>query len=154
MLRILHLTTRSAGASPPGEAKEIRAQGDVMNKTHNPSLTAISKHLRRNMTPEERHLWYDFLKKLPLTIHRQKVIGRYIADFYCAEGKIVIEVDGSQHYTDEGKEYDENRTYVINQFNVRVIRFSNHDINTNFQSVCMEIDKVVSEILNIERYFE
>lgn len=73
-----------------------------MNKTHNKKLTKNSQTLRRNMTKEERHLWYDFIKKLPVTFHRQKVINNYIVDFYCASAKIVIELDGSQHYFDEG----------------------------------------------------
>ena len=68
-----------------------------MNKTCNSKLTNISKVLRKNMTREEKHLWYDFLKKLPVTVNRQKVIGSYVADFYCASAKLVIELDGSQH---------------------------------------------------------
>ena len=76
-----------------------------MNKTNNPNLTEYSKKLRREMTKEERHLWYDFLKPLPFTFHRQKVIGSYIVDFYCAKAKLVIELDGSQHYEDAGRGY-------------------------------------------------
>jgi len=71
-----------------------------MNKTNNSKLTGNAKTLRKNMTKEERHLWYDFLKTLPLTVNRQKVIGNYIVDFYIASSKIVIELDGSQHYKD------------------------------------------------------
>ena len=115
-----------------------------MNKTHNPSLTAISKHLRRNMTPEDRHLWYDFLKKLPLTIHRQKVIGRYIADFYCAEGKIVIEVDGSQHYTEKGAAHDKERSEFLNAIGIKVLRYTNLEIQNCFESVCADIEKHLS----------
>ena len=66
-----------------------------MNENNNPELTHIAQNLRKNMTKEERHLWYDFLKKLPITIQRQKVIGQYIVDFYCASAKLVIEIDGS-----------------------------------------------------------
>jgi len=69
-----------------------------MNKKHNPNLTRLSRRLRREMTREERHLWYDFLKGLPVTIQRQKLIDPYVVDFYCASAKLVIEIDGSQHY--------------------------------------------------------
>lgn len=80
-----------------------------MNKTNNPKLTANAQELRKNMTKEERHLWYNFLKELPITINRQKVIGNYIVDFYCADAKVVIELDGSQHFEEHGKEYDAKR---------------------------------------------
>ena len=58
------------------------------------------------MTKEERHLWYDFLKQMPMNFKRQKVIGSDIVDFYCAAAKLAIELDGSQHYDDEGKTKD------------------------------------------------
>ena len=77
-----------------------------MNTTHNGKLTANAKTLRKHMTKEERHLWYDFLKTLPIMVHRQKVIGNYIVDFYIAEAKIVIELDGSQHFDVEGQQVD------------------------------------------------
>ena len=77
-----------------------------MNPYHNPKLDHIAKTLRRNMTKEERHLWYDFLKQLPITVHRQKVIGQYIVEFYIAEAKLVIELDGSQHFEPESLEED------------------------------------------------
>lgn len=81
----------------------------AMNETNNKQLTGNAQNLRKNMTPEERHLWYDFLKNLPVTINKQKVIGRYIVDFYCARAKIAVEVDGSQHYSSDGKAYDKER---------------------------------------------
>jgi len=85
-----------------------------MNKTNNPKLTGNAKALRKNMTKEEKHLWYDFLKTLPVTVNRQKVIGNYIVDFYIATSKIVIEIDGSQHYEDSGIENDAKRdTYKV-----------------------------------------
>jgi very-short-patch-repair endonuclease len=73
-----------------------------MNTYYNKNLISNSKILRKNMTKEERKLWYQFLKKLPLTVHRQKIINNYIVDFYCAQAKIVIELDGSQHYEEKG----------------------------------------------------
>ena len=112
-----------------------------MNKTNNPNLTEYSKKLRREMTKEERHLWYDFLKPLPFTFHRQKVIGSYIVDFYCAKAKLVIELDGSQHYEDAGRGYDQNRDAYLQSLVLAVLRFSNLDIAKNFSGVCTEILK-------------
>ena len=109
-----------------------------------------SRELRKNMTEQEKRLWFCFLKEYPIKIYRQRVIGNYIADFYCSKAKIVIEIDGSQHYSDEGLNYDENRTNAINDFGIEVIRFSNYDVNTNFEGVCMEIDKVISGKMGID----
>ena len=99
------------------------------------------------MTREERHLWYDFLKQLPLTVNRQKVIGSYIADFYCAKAGLIVEIDGSQHYTDKGKKKDDFRTEVLEGYDLKVIRFSNSQINTNFRGVCEYIDAAVKASL-------
>ena len=110
-----------------------------MNKTNNSKLTGNAKTLRKNMTKEERHLWYDFLKNLPITINRQKVIGNYIVDFYIASSKIVIELDGSQHYEDSGIENDTKRDEFLYSLGIRVLRYSNLDINQRFESVCEDI---------------
>ena len=110
-----------------------------MNEKSNKYLTDISQTLRKSMTPEEKHLWYDFLKHLPLTINRQKVIGQYVVDFYCANAKIVIELDGSQHYTESAMKKDEKRDKFLNEFGITVLRYSNYDINTNFKGVCNDI---------------
>lgn len=118
---------------------------------YNSKLKEKAKYLRRNMTEQEKRLWFCFLKEYPVKFVSQRAIGNYIADFYCSKAKLVIEVDGSQHYTHEGMDYDENRTYVINQFGVEVIRFSNYDINENFEGVCTEIDRVVSDRTGLPR---
>ena len=110
-----------------------------MNKTNNPQLTKNAKVLRKNMTKEERHLWYDFFKTLPITVNRQKVIGNYIVDFYCANAKIVIELDGSQHYENKGLETDKKRDEYLTDLGITVLRYSNLDINKNFQGVCTDI---------------
>jgi very-short-patch-repair endonuclease len=110
-----------------------------MKKKHNPKLTKLSQRLRREMTQEERHLWYDFLKGLPVTINRQKVIGSYIVDFYSASAKLVIEIDGSQHYEKEGIEADTIRDAYLNSRGLTVKRYSNRDINIDFESVCEDI---------------
>ena len=96
--------------------------------------------LRRNMTPEEKHLWYDFLRKLPVIVHRQKVIGRYIVDFYCPKAKLVIELDGAQHFTEEGHEQDRIRdAFLIEEKELMVLRFPNSRIKKEFGRVCDEI---------------
>ena len=110
-----------------------------MNKTKNKKLTPNAKTLRKNMTKEERHLWYDFLKDLPVTINRQKVIGEYIVDFYCATAKLVIELDGSQHYEQSGKEQDKIRDEYLTSLGIKVLRYSNLDVNRNFEGVCSDI---------------
>ena len=110
-----------------------------MNKTNNSKLTRNAKLLRKNMTKEERHLWYDFLKAIPLTVNRQKVIGNYIVDFYIAASKIVIEIDGSQHYEGNGIENDARRDEYLNSLGIKVLRYSNLDINQRFESVCEDI---------------
>ena len=102
-------------------------------------LKSRSQDLRKNMTKEERKLWYDCLRKLPIDFHRQKMIGNYILDFYCAAHKIAIEVDGSQHYESDALDYDIKRTEYLNRIGITVLRYSNHDINTNFDGVCNDI---------------
>ena len=115
-----------------------------MNKTNNPKLKTNAQELRKNMTKEERHLWYNFLKDLPITINRQKVIGNFIVDFYCAQAKLVIELDGSQHFEDKGIEYDAKRDEYLKSLGIKVLRYSNYDVNINFYGVCTDIMKHVS----------
>ena len=110
-----------------------------MNPFSNYKLTNNARKLRKSMTKEERHLWYDFLKGLPLTIHRQKVIGQYIVDFYIADAKLVIELDGSQHYENEGVEKDTERDDYLRSAGITVLRYANSDINRDFQGVCEDI---------------
>lgn len=95
------------------------------------------------MTDEEKHLWYDFLKNLPVSFNRQKVIGKYIVDFYCAKSKLVIEIDGSQHYDDEGLEKDKQRDKYLQSLGLTVIRYTNLDINLRFEDVCRDIYKML-----------
>ena len=104
-----------------------------------------SQTLRKNMTKEERHLWYDFLRDYPVRFLRQKVIDNYIVDFYCSKAKLIIEIDGSQHYTEEGVKKDEFRTEILEGYDLKIIRFTNRQINVNFRGVCAYIDKVVKD---------
>ena len=111
----------------------------------NKELLTPAKNLRKSMTRHEKHLWYDFLRYYPAKIYKQRIIDNFIADFYCHQARLVIELDGSQHYTDEGKEYDDKRTEVFKKYDIKVIRFSNKDIDENFEGVCYVIDKTIKE---------
>lgn len=102
----------------------------------NPS---VPNSLRKNMTPEEWHLWYDFLKNLPVTVRRQKPLGRYIVDFYVASANLVIEIDGGQHYHGEGKSLDLIRDTYLQKRGLQILRYSNLEINRNFSAVCRDI---------------
>ena len=93
------------------------------------------------MTRQEKHLWYDFLQNYPIKIYKQRIIDDFIADFYCHQARLVIELDGLQHYTYEGRSYDEARTAVLEKYGLCVIRFSNKDIDERFMGVCDMIDK-------------
>jgi very-short-patch-repair endonuclease len=110
-----------------------------MNKNQNSKLTPNTQKLRREMTKEERHLWFDFLKKLPVTINRQKVIGPYIVDFYCASAKLVVELDGSQHFNEEGAKADSDRDTYLRNLGPTVKRYANNEINQDFVLVCNDI---------------
>ena len=116
-----------------------------MERKHNKKLVPLAKSLRKNMTKEERHLWYDFLKTLPIIVNRQKVIGNYIVDFYCHQAKLVVELDGSQHFSKENQEKDWLRTAYLESLGLKVLRFSNLDIHRRFRSVCEMIDLTVKE---------
>lgn len=105
----------------------------------NDRLTPLAQKLRKNMTKEERHLWYDFLKGLPVTFNRQKVIGPYIVDFFCASAKLVIELDGSQHYEGKGIKTDMERDRYLNNLGLTVKRYSNNEVNEDFEAVCSDI---------------
>ena len=111
----------------------------------NNQLLDRAKELRREMTPQERKLWYCFLRRYPVKIYKQRIIDSFIADFYCASARLVIEVDGSQHYTEDGMAYDTARTKCLEKYDSKVIRFSNREIDRKFQAVCNEIDKNIQE---------
>ena len=110
-----------------------------MNRTNNSGLTGNAKNLRKNMTKEERRLWYDFLKCMSVTVNRQKVIGKYIVDFYIASYKLVIELDGSQHYEEDNMKKDIHRDEYLKNLGIKVLRYTNSDINQNFDGVCQDI---------------
>ena len=119
-----------------------------MQRKHNNNLTNIAKTLRKNMTKEERHLWYDFLRSYPVRFLRQKVIDNYVVDFYCHKARLIIEIDGSQHYESQGLLKDKIRTEKIENRNLYVIRIPNNEINNNFQGVCEYIDSIVNKLIS------
>ena len=110
-----------------------------MNKIYNEKLINNSRNLRKNMTPEEKHLWYDFLKDLDITVHRQKVILDYIVDFYIPSSKIVIELDGSQHYEKENRKSDFERDLNLKTEGIKVLRYTNFQVKNDFENVCKDI---------------
>lgn len=109
---------------------------------HNAQIVSLAKNLRKGMTKEEKHLWYDFLRMHSARFSRQKVLGNFIADFYSAKAALVIEIDGSQHYTTESQLQDTQRTTYLENYGLKVIRIPNNQINQNFEGVC--------EYLNLE----
>ena len=119
-----------------------------MQSKHNPQLVPLAKQLRKEMTKEERHLWYDFLRSYPVRFSRQKVLGKYIVDFYSAQAKLVIELDGSQHYESAGMESDAQRTAFLQGYGLTVIRIPNNEVIRNFRGVCEYIDAAVKRSLS------
>ena len=117
-----------------------------MYNPRNNQLTELARNLRRNMTREERHLWYDFLSLCHPRFRRQEIIGNYIADFYCHEARLVIELDGSQHMQPENQAYDAMRTAYFQSLNIRVLRYNNTDIIRNFSGVCEHILLTLKEL--------
>ena len=119
-----------------------------MQLKHNKQLVPLAKQLRKEMTKEERHLWYDFLRSYPVRFSRQKVLGKYIADFYSAQAKLVIELDGSRHYEKDNVEKDAERTAFLEGYGLRVIGIPNNEVSRNFRGVCEHIDAAVRQSLS------
>ena len=103
--------------------------------------------LRKNMTPQEKHLWYDFLRSHTPQFYRQKTVLRYILDFYCPKVRLAVELDGSQHYEEGQKQYDEKRTEKLKKLGIFVLRFTNKEVDVNFRGVCARIDVCVKELM-------
>ena len=119
-----------------------------MQRKYNKQLVPLAKQLRKEMTKEERHLWYDFLRYYPVRFSRQKVLGKYIADFYSAEAKLVIELDGSQHYEADQVRKDTVRTAFLEGYGLTILRIPNNEIFRNFRGVCEYIDAAVKQSLS------
>ena len=119
-----------------------------MHSKHNKQLVPLAKRLRKEMTKEERHIWYDFLRSYPVRFSRQKVLGKYIADFNSAEAKLVIELDGSQHYEPSCVQKDDDRIAFLKGYSLTVIRIPNNEISRIFRGVCEYIDAAVKQSLS------
>ena len=115
---------------------------------YNGKNIVLAKNLRKNATKQEKHLWYDFLKDYAIKFQRQKTIGEYIVDFYCPSLKVAIEIDGRQHYSKQGFEYDKFRTEEINKQGVRIIRITNEQIDKDFTCICEYLDTEIQKIKN------
>lgn len=116
----------------------------------NDAMLARARELRKEMTKQERHLWFDFLRNFRVKIYKQRIIESYIVDFYCPAAKLIIEVDGAQHYSEEGREYDKQRTECFEKYGLKVIRFTNREIDREFEGAALmianEIDKRIKQL--------
>jgi very-short-patch-repair endonuclease len=110
---------------------------------YNPALIPRAKELRKNMTPAERKLWHQYLRTFQFKVYRQRPIDYFIVDFYCPSLKLVIEVDGESHYTDEGKDYDQERTQRLEGYGIKVARYTNQQVLNEFEDVCDEIQRMI-----------
>ena len=119
-----------------------------MDRKHNKNIVPTARMLRINMTKEEKHLWYDFLRQHPVKFLRQKVLGNYIVDFYSASAKLVIELDGAQHYSEQGIAHDAERTAYLENYGLTVLRVPNDKINYHFRETCEYIDNFIAQRLN------
>ena len=121
-----------------------------MSLSYNPKSIPLSKALRKAMTPQERKLWYCFLRRSPIRFQRQKPVSEYILDFYCAKAKLAIELDGSQHRLPNGLVRDEQRTQALHALGIHLIRFSNQQVDAEFEEVCRHIGVALNEALLCE----
>jgi very-short-patch-repair endonuclease len=116
---------------------------------YNKKLTPNARSLRKEMTPQERRLWYDFLRNYPVKFYRQRVIANFIVDFYCSKAKLVVELDGSQHFTADAQIYDKERTEILESLDLKVIRFSNAEVDENFNGVCTIIIETLATRIQV-----
>ena len=114
-----------------------------MSLSYDAKLIGRAKALRKDPTPQERRLWYDFLRAYPVRFQRQRVIDSYIVDFYCHKARLVIEIDGSQHATPSGAAHDADRARILRNNDLAILRFTNYEIDRHFQAVCQTIDRAV-----------
>lgn len=120
-------------------------------KDYNKQNIPLARELRKNMTPWERKLWYEFLRGYPVRFQRQKAIGDFIADFYCARAQLVLELDGGGHYTADQTEKDRQRTIALEAMDLKVVRICNSDIDQHFKEVCEWIDSTVKIWMQMHR---
>ena len=142
-------TSRTPLVSPSGRGGRAQRgrRGETMPIPKDNTQLENARRLRREMTPHERKLWYLFLRKYPVKIYKQRIIGRFIVDFYCASARLVIELDGSQHYEPQGLAYDAERSQFLMSLGLEILRFSNRDIDRDFRGVCTQIDLIIRKRL-------
>ena len=148
LTRGVSFSATGAGNDGGRDGRKFKNTGDgrgVGMRDYNAKNKENARELRTNMTIWERILWYEFLRAYPVRFQRQKMIGKYIADFYCAKAQLILELDGSEHYEDVQKEKDQQRTAYFNRIGIEVIRFSNRDVDQNFRGVCETIDFAVKK---------
>lgn len=114
-----------------------------MRLPRNSNNLTHARSLRKNMTDAERKLWYEYLRPCPYKFTRQKIVGPYILDFYCASTQLAVEIDGSQHYEPQGQQQDAARTAYLQAFGISVLRFSNRDVLLNLEGVATEIERTI-----------
>ena len=114
-----------------------------MKHIRNAALSERARELRRNATKQEQHLWYDFLRTYPIQFKRQFPMDRFIVDFICSKARLILEIDGSQHFTEDGLAYDQERTGILESYGYELMRISNNEIDQNFAGVCEAIDLAV-----------
>ncbi|GEM_PF-334045 len=115
---------------------------------YNPKLKEAARRLRKNLTPAEKKIWYGYFRDFEYPVLRQRPIDNYIVDFYCPEYRIIVEIDGDSHFTDDGKGYDEERTKILEQYGLRIIRFINEDVLQNLESVVYRIEEAIKYLRN------
>ena len=143
-MRILYDTPSAPSGHPPQRGRQgPRRCVRVIMMYYDHKNVVHARNLRKEMTPWERKLWYCFLKNLPIRFQRQKVIGSYIADFYCAKANLIIELDGGGHYNQESEQKDRIRTEKLEENGLKVIRFCNKDVDKNFYGVCTAIEEEI-----------
>jgi very-short-patch-repair endonuclease len=142
--------TTSAPA-PFSEGGAAYGGGGCPPRVYNVKLHPVAQSLRRNATPQENHLWFDFLREFRPRFTRQRIIGNFIIDFYCPKALLAVEVDGSQHYSEAGIERDEERTAFLESLYIMVLRFTNHAVDKSFTAVCDKITLTVRERENLIR---
>ncbi len=125
-----------------------------MKVKKNNSMLQTAKMLRKNMTSHERKLWYLFLRHHPVKVYKQRIIESFIVDFYCASARLVIEIDGSQHFTNQGIEYDKERSAIIEAYGLKVLRFTNYEVDTDFKNVCEAIDAEIKARIDLKKPFK
>ena len=124
----------------------------ITNLPYDPRMRERVQELRRKMTPMEKKLWYSFLRSYPVKMYKQRAICTFVADFYCPLARLVIELDGSQHYTEQGMQYNAERSAVFEQYGVQVLRFRNQDVSAQFEAVCEQIhETVMNRLKELER---